>query len=270
MVTAIFVPAGLAQLGAPGVTAVVNAANYSNRAIAQGSIFTVLGYSLGPGQTVQADPSALPFELAGTSIQVTVGGSTLDCPIVSTSYSQVSAVLPSNTPIGSAIVTPIYQGVAATFFPAQITVVASSFGTYSTTGSGLGPGLIVGIDGTAKSLAQPAIPGDVVIARGTGLGAVDGGDSSPPTTPAQFSNVEVFVGNTPAMVLSAGRSQCCAGEDEVAFQVPDSPLGCFVPVTIRTGGTTVSNFVTLPISADGQACSTAPPGVPGSVLRGAW
>ncbi|HYL34589.1 MAG TPA: hypothetical protein VEV17_01605 [Bryobacteraceae bacterium] len=269
MIASVIAPACLAQLGAPFVTSVVNAASYSNGGIAQGAIFTVLGYSLGPDQLVEAEPFSLPFELAGTSIQITAGAKTYDCPMVSTSYSEVSAILPSNTPLGDAMLTPSYQGVAASFFPTHITVVASSFGIYSTAGSGLGPGLIAGSDGTVKTFDQPANPGDVAIARGTGLGAVEGGDSSPPANTVQFPKVEVFVGNSPATVVSAGRSQCCAGQDEVAFQVPDSPSGCFVPVAIRTGGTTVSNFVTLPVAASGEPCTIPPPGLPAPVVSSA-
>jgi hypothetical protein len=53
----------------------------------------------------------------------------------------------------------------------------------------------------------------------------------------------------------SGRTPCCAGIDQFVFDLPpDTPTGCYVPVTIRAGGV-LSNDTTLSISTDGQACS---------------
>src|SRR5262249_17113282 len=70
----------------------------------------------------------------------------------------------------------------------------------------------------------------------------------------------------PASVTYAGRSGCCAGLDQIAFQVPDSPRGCTVPIAVRTEGRTISNFVSIPISAAGQSCSDLAPGIPTPLL----
>ena len=74
-----------------------------NAGIAQGSIFIVFGQNLGPAKIVQVSSFPLPTSqgLAGTSIKVTVSGTTVDAIMLYTLASQVAAVLPSNTPIGT-------------------------------------------------------------------------------------------------------------------------------------------------------------------------
>ena len=70
--------------------------------IAQGSI--MVGFAaggMGPAGIEFPNPWPFPTELAGTSIQVTVGNTTVDCFMVFTSAGQVAAILPSNTPLGA-------------------------------------------------------------------------------------------------------------------------------------------------------------------------
>jgi hypothetical protein len=47
------------------------------------------------------------------------------------------------------------------------------------------------------------------------------------------------------------------------FDVPtNAPQGCWVPVSVRTGGATVSNLTTLAITPDGSSCFNANPPLP--------
>src|SRR5262249_57512777 len=47
-----------------------------------------------------------------------------------------------------------------------------------------------------------------------------------------------------------------SGVDQIVLTVPaDTPLGCWVPLTVRTGGAVSSNTVTIAISSDGSRCS---------------
>ena len=107
-----------------------------------------------------------------------------------------------------------------------------------------------------NTLSEPAVPGQLVTLWGTGLGAVTGADNVAPTTGNLSTQVEIFVGGVLASSSYNGRSSCCAGLDQIVFQLPAAvPLGCYVPVQIRTAGTTLSNAVTMAISADGSPCS---------------
>jgi hypothetical protein len=70
----LFASAGSAQPVAAGA---VNSASFArsdlpNGSLAQGSIFSVFGSSMGPAALAQSTSFPLPTELAGTSVQVTV------------------------------------------------------------------------------------------------------------------------------------------------------------------------------------------------------
>src|SRR5580698_6809548 len=106
-----------------------NAANYDPTAIALGSMFVIFGSSLGPGTLASATPNVpLPNSLAGTSVTVTSGIVTLTCPMFYTSYTQVVAVMPSNTPLGTATVSVTFNNQPSGPNSATVNVVASSVG----------------------------------------------------------------------------------------------------------------------------------------------
>jgi uncharacterized protein (TIGR03437 family) len=60
---------------------------------------------------VQDATAGLPLTLNGASISVTVGGVTTDPAIYYTSPSQIAAVLPASTPVGTGTLTVTYNGV---------------------------------------------------------------------------------------------------------------------------------------------------------------
>ena len=124
------------------------------------------------------------------------------------------------------------------------------------TGNGQGTAVITTAGYAVKSFADPARPGETLILWGTGLGPVDGNDAAAPVPANSFPNTEVWIGGQSAAVSYAGRSGCCAGLDQVVFQVPSKVSGCFVPVAVRAGSI-VSNFLTLPVAAQAGACADA-------------
>ena len=88
----------------------VNAASYAlaglpNANIAQGSMFIVFGQVLGPFPLRGVGAFPLPTNLGGTSIRVTVGGTTVNAIMIYTSGNQVAAILPSSTPTGNGTLT---------------------------------------------------------------------------------------------------------------------------------------------------------------------
>ena len=70
----------------PYIQSANNAANYDPTAIAQGSMFVIFGGSLGPSSLVSATKLPLPNTLAGTSVTVKSGSTTLSCPMFYSSY----------------------------------------------------------------------------------------------------------------------------------------------------------------------------------------
>jgi uncharacterized protein (TIGR03437 family) len=253
-----------AQSGPPPEVYTANSSADYSTTIAQGSLFVVFGFSLGPASLVQVSAFPLPNVLAGTSVTVKSGSTTLNCPMIYTSNAQVAAILPSNTPVGVATIAVALNGVPG-YSSAEVTVTASSEGLFTTSSSGLGVGIFTALDGSLKTFANSAKPGDIVTAWGTGIGPIATPDNVLPTSFASFPNVQVWVGGRAAQVAYAGRSGCCAAVDQISFTVPAVAGGCNVPVLVVSGGTS-SNAVTMPVAASGGACSDAGPTLPTSLL----
>ncbi len=257
---------------APVITGVYGAASWApaplpNSGIAQGSIFVLTGSGMGPAAPVQALRYPLPAGegLGGTRVQVTVGGTTKDCVLMSVTDSQVAAILPSSTPAGTGTVAVTYQGAQAS---ATITVMARNFGLFGLNQSGSGPGVFTDSAYRLRTLINAAHSGDELTAWGTGLGAIAGDDSTLPPPGDLSAGVQVFVGGRAATVVSAGRAGA-PGLDQITFQVPAGALGCQVSVAVRVGGIT-SNFTTLPIAAAGSSvCDDPTTGVAASELQSA-
>jgi len=246
---------------------VVNAASgispkFPNGAIAQGSLFVLYGQTVGPAGLV-ASPLPWPTSLGGTSIKVTSGSVSADCPIYYTSASQVAAVMPSNVPVGNATLTLTYNG--TTSIGRTVRVVASSFGIYAINLRGTGPGSITNFESPdASPLVNTALkaarPGQTLSLYGTGLGALPAGSNDGAPVPTAITinqpNVEVFVGGKRADLAYAGRAPFFASLDQINFVVPAGVDGCAVPVGIKIGNV-ISNYTTIAVAASGGICQDA-------------
>ena len=275
---------GFAQ---PTVTLVVNAASSSyppvtspdckcsalqNSGIARGSYFTIYGNNFGPStSTCNADisscywkPYPLPTSILGTSAKVTVGTTTLPVYLEFAEqlngYSQINAVLPSNTPSGDGTITVTYNGATSNAFP--ITVADSSFGTFTWNEAGSGPGIFT--NAVNYNLITPFStikPGQYVTIWGTGLGPVSDATAEQNGAPAAVNlcssastcPVTVWVAGQKANVTYAGRSGYTA-EDQIDFVVPPGVQGCYVQVAVQTGSI-ISNFTSMAADPNGATCS---------------
>jgi uncharacterized protein (TIGR03437 family) len=267
----------------PSFTGVVNAASgippgLPNYGIAQGSIFLVYGSNLGPppptGAFVTAASVPLPTTagLAGTSITIAAGGTTVTAPMIYTSPGQVAAIMPSSTQTGNATMTLTYNGKSGS---TPILVVQSAFGISNVSygqGSHIGA-LTFGLNQTEfVTNTDSAAPNDIVILFGTGLGAVTGGDTNFPAAGNTGTAPRVFVGGVASpSVAYYGRSPCCAGLDQIVFTVPqNAPLGCNVSIVVQTANGNVpivSNGPAMAIAAtDHTVCSDATQYIPASAL----
>lgn len=256
---ALFLAAGALQAQTPAISAggVFNTASYApaglpGAAIAQGSLFVIFGKNMGP---VALAVGSLPYttSLSGTSISVTVNGTTTNPYVVYTSAGQVSALLPSNTPVGTGTITITYSGATSATQP--ITVAASSVGVFTVNQAGSGPGIITTANYVVNSLTSAATAGDANILWATGLGPVgpSGSEAAGTATLAALpTTFQVYVGGVAAKIYGAARS-AYPGLDQIVFFVPSGVSGCHVPVVVQTG-VTVSNFVTMAIGTGG-VCS---------------
>jgi uncharacterized protein (TIGR03437 family) len=229
---------------------------FPNGSIAQGSLFVVYGSAMGPGQVQFAGGFPLPANLAGTSINVTVSGATLQCPLVFTYAFQLAAILPSNTPPGAGTLVVSYNGQSN---PAPIKVVTSSPGIFTVNQQGSGPGVIQDGLGRQNSPRFAFNPDQTVVVWGTGLGPITGGDANaPPVGNLPGVTITASVGGQNADVVYAGRS-ASAGIDQINIKLPAGVTGCYLPLYIVAtpdgGQATTSNFVTISIASTGGVCT---------------
>jgi uncharacterized protein (TIGR03437 family) len=256
--------------GLPAISSVVNAASGNaqslpNGGIAQGAVFTIMGFGLGPATLAIAPNAFTSTTLAGTSVSVTVKGATVAALMYYSSAGQIAGLLPSSTPVGTGTVTVTYNG--ATSAAAPVTVVQSNAGIFTTPPGGTGVAVVTFPDysivssipdtacGGPSTACGAANPKDVLILWLTGLGPVGAPDSSGPQ-PGNMDNLplKLYIGGVEAQVSYQGRSGCCIGVDQVVFTVPDDvPTGCAVPMFIQIGNQG-SNHTRFPVANGSRSC----------------
>jgi len=276
--------AGVAAAQAPVINAVVNAASgipagLPNSGIAQGAIFLVVGSNLGPGALSIAQGAFQNPSLSGTSVSVTVNGTTVAALMYYTSASQVSALLPSNTPAGTGTITVTYNGQSSGKAP--ITVVPNSLGIFTVTSDGQGAGIVTYADYSLVSVTKAANcggpnttcgaanPGDTLILWATGMGPVSGSDASGAGLGVPMPSVplKLWLGGVQAAVIYQGRSGCCIGEDQIVFVVPANvPTGCAVPLAVQINDQ-VSNYTLMPVASSGRTCTPTNPALTSNVVQ---
>jgi uncharacterized protein (TIGR03437 family) len=240
------------------LSAAVNAASYANASLpngklAQGVVFIAFGKGMGPAKLAEINAFPLPTVLSGASISATVAGTTVQCIMLYTTATQVAAVLPSNTPVGSGSMVASYNGVNSA--PLNITVVAHDFGIFAVNQSGSGEGVFTdAVTNAVNSATAAATSNELVDIWGTGLGPVAGNEAAGPL-PGDLPSldVQVFVGGQQAQVVYRGRSGCCTGLDQIRISIPAGVSGCSVPIYILVGGV-VSNFLSMSIATTGSTC----------------
>jgi uncharacterized protein (TIGR03437 family) len=262
--------AAVAAFAQPSITpnGVVNGASYTTP-IARGSIVVIFGKGLGPAALVQATTTPLPVQLPsgnGTSVKFSSGGGSYDGVMLYTSATQVSAIVPSTVPTGTASVTVTYAG--QTSAAVTVPVVNSAFGAFTKNSSGAGPviaqNFVSATSTPLNGLSQSAQPGQVIILYGTGLGAISAADNVPPPVANVGSGVQIVVGGQTIAPLYAGRAPQFPGLDQINFQLPGGTskaaaagetvaTGCYVPVTIQTSGG-ASNQTTMSIASGSPDC----------------
>jgi uncharacterized protein (TIGR03437 family) len=260
----------------PTITAVLDAGSYTAN-VAQGGLFVVKGSGLSASGSDVATPP-WPNSIGGTSITFTptAGGTGTQAYLLYTysqnGVNQLAGLVPSTLVAGNYTVTVTYNGSTSAAFATQVVAAKPALLTQDTTGTGLASvqnfisgnqydlnrlttGTLAG--GTTIS---PAKPGQVVVAWGTGLGAVPFPDNSPPSSGYSYPNVTVLVGGTAITPAYAGVSGY-PGLDQINFTLPaNGATGCAVSLQIMVGSVT-SIATTISIAPTPSATACVSPGL---------
>jgi uncharacterized protein (TIGR03437 family) len=243
----------------PSITALQNNYSYTipgspNYGIAPGSLFIVTGANLSNATNgLQTFP--LPTSLGGVSISVTVAGVTTQPPIYYAYPTQLGAVLPSTTPVGTGTLTVTNNGKSTN---TQIQVVQSAFGILTVNNQGSGRAAAFDLNNNLLTSTNAVNPGGYVTLWGSGVGA-DPLNTNETIYPQKQDNLTsipmvVDIGGVAGNVVYRGRSQY-PGVDQIDVQIPQGvPTGCYVSVVVSSGSI-VSNSATIPVAASGATCS---------------
>ena len=176
---------------------------------------------------------------------MTIGG--LNAPVLWNSSTQINVQLPFNLPAGVAVLTLNTRGQT----PAAIGVTVSQYAPAVLVDSRRGVGIFENTDGLITP-ANPAGPGDMIVAHVVGLGGTEpaieaGKATSLNPAPRCLTFPKVTVGGVAADVLFAGPSRDLPGIYQVKFVVPRVNTGRQDAV-LSIGGMN-SPAVKLPVGA---------------------
>jgi uncharacterized protein (TIGR03437 family) len=236
----------------PQLWAVADSASYAISNVSPGEIITIFGIGLGPAAlTMYPGTSPLPTSLPAIApaTSVTIDG-TNDAPILYTSASQVSCIVPYGLvgAIGTTVnLVLTYNSIASAPFP--VNVVATDPGVFSMDASGAGQGAILNynattLDYTVNSSSNAAPKGSIVVIYATGFGQ---------TNPAGVETQLIGPGQPPAPVVPVAAVSVTIGGQAATVMAAVAPLGSVpgvlqinatVPATV-TAGNTVPVLVTV-------------------------
>jgi uncharacterized protein (TIGR03437 family) len=215
-------------ISAGGVT---DAAQYK-AVVVPGGMASVFGVDLA-GATVVASTVPWPRELAGVQARV----NSVNAPLYFVSPGMINIQIPFETQAGgTADIVVVRDGVAS----AAEKVSVASFAPAPFM-RGEAPIVVRYPDNTEIGAANPARPGDILIAYLTGLGGLTSaprtGDATPASPLAQTTvTPTITLGGAAAASLFAGLTPGCIGLAQINLQLPATlPAGASLPLVFRFG-----------------------------------
>ncbi len=223
----------LAEAGPPYISrgGVVNAASrlappLPGSPIAPGSLFSIRGVRLGPAAGVRGGPSA------GVLVELIAGTRRESATVLYADESRVLALMPKSVEPGDANLVVTYARQSSA--PYSLRIKPNALGIFARQ-----PKPFIELpDGLREPPPIMSGRGKTIFLEGTGLGL-----ALPP-------DLEVRIGGRRAgKVWIPPVPSEFPGADLLAFEVPaEAPLGCQVPIVVRTGGTW-SNTITATLAA---------------------
>ncbi len=244
-------------------------AGFPNYGIAPSSLFKIVGTGLaaaGDATLHSSEGAGLQATLNGASVTVTIGSTVVHPALYYATPTQIDAVLPANTPVGTGKLTVSYNGAVSP--AANFVVVASAVGLTDYNGN---YGVATDLSGNLLTMTNSGKPGQTIIVWATGLGADPAdSDTTYTTSPHAIGTpMQVYFGGVLVTAIYQGASTY-PGVDVIILTIPDSvPIGCWIPMAVVTtngANLVVSNIVTFSINPSGGACVDTPSGLNGNQL----
>ncbi len=226
---------------------IVNLASLAGGGVqAPGGLISVKGAQLSDASEA-AGGSPLP-PLLGSTL-VAIGGRAI--PLLAVSAQRIDGQIPYDLVVNARHHVVVQRG-GEISAPQEIVIALAQPAVFTADGSTSGQGLIYRLTEGGEVLADstsPAAPGETVVLRCTGLGAVDppvaAGEAPPAETSARVvAPVAVLIGGIEATVSSAALHQNLPGVYLVRAVVPQGvEAGAAVPVVVRAG-----DYRSLPVA----------------------
>ena len=255
----------------PQIWAVVNSASYNAGVVSPGEIITIYGAALGPTGVTPFSGGSLPTSLgvSGANTSVSIGGHA--APLLYTSPTQLSCLVPLAVTPGSAnggkvSVAVTYNGVTSAT-PFQVNVAAADPGVFTLGPSGQAAVLNINTsvtpnDYTVNGVTNPTHIGSWIAIYATGFGltsctnATNSPCSSPQPTESQFEGGGLVTPVGPLAVTIGGQAVSAPvgvvptgsviGLLQINAQVPATvTAGNAVPVVVSIGGSNSVGVATI-------------------------
>ena len=235
-----------------GVSAVTNGASNATGAISPGEVIVLYGSSLGPATVTsfQLSNGAVPTNVAGTSVYI----NGLAAPVLYSSASQVSAIVPFEVNGSTAQIYVTYQG--QTSAAVSVSVAPTTPALFSLDFSGKGQAAAVNFTGGAiNGSANPASSGQFVELYGTGFGQTnppgqDGvitGATLPIVTPLPTATIG---GKTANVTFAGGAPGSPAGVYQINVTIPPGLTAGPQPLVLQLGNAQTQSGITLAVSGN--------------------
>ncbi|MGJ5815514.1 hypothetical protein [Paludibaculum fermentans] len=224
--------------------------------LARGSAFRILGDNLGPLDTVKAE-MPYPTEIDGVKVILKnkASGTEVQAYLSLAGAFEIQGVVPSAAEAGASTVR--VQTNAGTSSEIEVNVADQVIGIVTTTNlnGALAAANIVRPDADPQRLrlTAPAHPGSTLSILASGFGPINTSDGDPAVEQPLLEGAELLVGGVAVPVRYAGRYPGKAGYDQILVDLPETglQLGCYVPVSLRSGDK-LSNAAFVSIAAADQ------------------
>lgn len=241
-----------AAAGRPAISpgGIVTAAGYQ-AIIARGSISSIFGTSLA---NVTDAAAAVPLPRSLSGVRVTANG--VDAPLWFVSSGQINFQVPFETPLTGLVPVTVYRDdIASLVANVQVQEYAPGIFTYERTPGVFDP-IVIRTNGAIVSPTNPALPGDILVVYGTGLGNLtvtpQTGDRSPISPPAKSqATPTITLGGARVEVQYSGMTGGAVGLAQFNIKLPASlPRNDSLPLVIQFGNVS-SSPVNLAIRSTG-------------------